>query len=143
MAEDSRPSIVRNQEWDSTTTKLYALDLAQLVFGLLGGDTVHGEAALDVEDEAEVLVGFLDRDDIHEAGGVGNVGANLVVDLDEALHHDGLRLAAVERQEVRRHSHWGWEWIVVLVERVLESVTDKHDEWKAFPELVGTGTGFL
>jgi len=94
MAENSRPSIVRNQEWDSTTTKLHTLDLAQLVLGLLGRNSVHGEAALGVVDEAEVLVGLLDRDDVHEAGGVGDVGADLVVDLDEALHHDGLRLTA-------------------------------------------------
>ncbi|KAH6607358.1 hypothetical protein Trco_003671 [Trichoderma cornu-damae] len=65
---NSRSRIVRDQEWDSTTAQLHALDLAQLVLGLLGLDPVHGEATLGVVDEAEVLARLLDRDDVHEAG---------------------------------------------------------------------------
>ena len=85
---------MRDQEWDPTATELHALDLAELVLGLLGLDAVHGEAALGVVDEAEVLASLVDRDDVHEARGVGDVRADLVVDLDEALHHDGLGLTA-------------------------------------------------
>jgi hypothetical protein len=109
---------MRNQEWDSTTAKLNALDLAELVLGLLLLDTVHSEATLDVVDEAEVLARLLDGNDVHEAGGVGDVGADLAVDLDKALHHDGLGLA--------------------VVERILEAVADEDDERHALAELVRT-----
>lgn len=92
-----RSSIMRNQEWDSALAQLYPLDLAQLVLSLLSGDTVDGEAALGVVDKTEVLAGLLNGDNIHEAGRVGDIGANLAVDLDETLHHNGLGLAVVER----------------------------------------------
>lgn len=112
---------MRDQEWDSTTAELDALDLAELVLGLLGLDAVDGEAALGVVDEAEVLAGLLDGDDVHEAGGVGDVGADLAVDLDQALHGDGLGLA--------------------VVERILEAVADEDDQGHAVAELVRTGRG--
>ncbi len=87
---------MRDQEWDAAFAQLDALDLAELVLGLLGRDAVHGEAALGVVDEAEVLARLLDRDDVHVAGRVGGVGPHLAVDLDQALHHDRFRLARVE-----------------------------------------------
>lgn len=88
---------MRNQEWDATPAELHALDLAELVLGLLVLDAVDGEAALGVVDQAEVLASLLDRDDVHEARRVGGVGADLAVDLDQALHQDSLGLAHVER----------------------------------------------
>lgn len=57
---------------------------------------MDGVAALGVVDEAEVLARLLEGDDVHEAGGVGGVGADLAVDLDEALHEDGPSLAVVQ-----------------------------------------------
>lgn len=92
----SRSRIVRNQEWDPALAELNTLDLAQLELGLLSLDTVDGEAALGVVDETEVLAGLLERDDVHEASGVGGVGADLAVNLDQALHHDGLDLTTVQ-----------------------------------------------
>jgi len=92
----SRSRIVRNQEWDPALAKLNTLDLAQLELGLLGLDTVDGEASLGVVDETEVLASLLERDDVHEASGVGAVGADLAVNLDQTLHHDGLDLATVQ-----------------------------------------------
>lgn len=92
----SRSRIVRNQEWDPALAKLDTLDLAQLELGLLSLDTVDGETALGVVDETEVLAGLLEGDDVHEAGRVGCVGADLAVDLDQTLQHDGLGLAAVK-----------------------------------------------
>lgn len=138
---------MRDQEWDPTATELHALDLAELVLGLLGLDAVHGEAALGVVDEAEVLAGLLDRDDVHETRGVGDVGADLVVDLDEALHHDGLGLTAVgstvsfppqffEGLPPGVAGH-------VLVEGISQTVADEDDEGQAVAKLVGTSTGFL
>lgn len=87
---------MRNQEWDPALAQLNALDLAELVLSLLGLNTVHSEAALGVVDETEVLASLLDGDHVHEAGGVGRVGADLAVDLDVTLHEDGLRLARVQ-----------------------------------------------
>lgn len=118
-AEHSRSRIVRNQEGDTALAELDALDLAKLVLSLLRGDAVDGEAALGVVNEAEVLAGLLDGDDVHEPSGVGDVGADLAVDLDEALHHDGLGLTAVEG--------------------ILQPVADEDDERHAVAKLVGTG----
>lgn len=87
---------MRNQEWDAALAQLHPLDLAELVLGLLASDAVDGETALGVVDEAEVLASLLDGDNVHEASRVGRVGADLAVDLDEALHDDGLHLATVE-----------------------------------------------
>jgi hypothetical protein len=110
---------VRDQEWDSTATKLDTLDLAQLVLGLLVLDSVDGESTLGVVDKAEVLASLLDGDDVHEAGGVGGIGADLAVDLDQSLHQDGLGLT--------------------VVESILETVADEHDQGHAVAELVRTG----
>lgn len=101
---------MRDQEWDSTTTELNTLDLGELVLSLLGLDAVDSEAALGIVDQAEVLASLLDGDDVHEAGGEGDVGSDLVVDLDEALHHDGLGLAA------------GMGMLAVLPAKTLESL---------------------
>lgn len=84
--------IVCDEVRDSLLTKLDALDLAKLVRGLGVGDAVDGEATLGVVDETEVLAGLLDGDDIHETSREGGVGADFVVDLDQALHDDGLDL---------------------------------------------------
>ena len=91
------------------------LDLQKLVGSLLRGDAVDGEAALDVVEETEVLARLLNRENIcrylsecilpvqntqertHEARGVGVVGANLVVDLDQALHDNLGYFCAVQR----------------------------------------------
>ena len=95
-SKHSRSRIVRNQEWDPALAELNTLDLAELVLSLLGLDAVNGETALGVVDETEVLAGLLDGDDVHETSRVGGVGADLAVDLDETLHHDGLDLTTVQ-----------------------------------------------
>lgn len=110
---------MRDQEWDSALAELDALDLAELVLGLLGPDAVDGEAALGVIDETEVLARLLDGDDVHEAGRVGDIGADLAVNLDQALHENGLGLA--------------------VVQRVLEAVAHEDDEGEGISGLVGTG----
>lgn len=119
--KNSRSRIMRNQEWDTATAQLDTLDLAELVLGLLGLDAVDREAALGVVDEAEVLAGLLDGDDVHETGRVGGVGADLAINLDQALHQDRLDLAAIEG--------------------VLEAVADEDDEGQAVASLVRTSGG--
>ena len=91
-----RSSIVRNQEWDCVLAQLHSLDLSKLVFGLLGLNSVDGEATLSIVDETEVLLGLLDGDDIHETSWVGGIGADLAINLNQALHDNGLGLASVE-----------------------------------------------
>ena len=89
-------------------------DLAQLVLGLLGSDPVHGEPALHVVDDAEVLAGLLDLDDIHKSSGepgeksvstktfmfnitnLLGISAGLAVNLDEPLLEDSLDLLGIE-----------------------------------------------
>lgn len=93
---NSRSRIVRNQEWDPALAELNTLDLAELELSLLSLDAVDGEATLGVVDETEVLAGLLEGDDVHESSGVGGVGADLAVNLDQTLHHDGLDLATVQ-----------------------------------------------
>lgn len=89
-------SIVRDQEWDSALAQLHSLDLSKLVFGLLFLNAVDGEATLGIVDETEVFLGLLNADNIHEASGVCSVGSNLAINLDQALHDNGLGLARVE-----------------------------------------------
>lgn len=93
---NSRSRIVRNQEWDPALAELNTLDLAELELSLLSLDAVNGETTLGVVDETEVLAGLLEGDDVHESSGVGGVGADLAVNLDQTLHHDGLDLATVQ-----------------------------------------------
>lgn len=94
--ENSRSSIVRNQEWDAPLAQLHLPHFPQFVFRLLGRDAVYGEAALGVVDEAEGLICLFDADNVHEAGGVGGIGADFAVDADEALHDDCFDFAGVE-----------------------------------------------
>jgi len=117
----NRSCIMRHKEGDAALAQLDTADLAQLVFGLLGGDSVYGEAALGVVDEAEVLASLLDANDILEASWVGRVGADLAVDLDKTLHNNLLDLTAIEG--------------------VLQSVADEDDERHAVAQLVGTWRG--
>lgn len=82
--------------WNTLLSELNTLDLAELEGGLLIRDAVDCETSLGIVDETEVLVGLLEGDDIHESGWVCWVGSDLSVDLDEALHKDGLDLTSVE-----------------------------------------------
>ena len=88
---------MRDQEWDSALAQLNSLDFSELVFGLLGLDSVDGEATFGIIDKTEVLASFLDTDDIHETSWVCGIGSDLAINLDQALHDNGLGLASVER----------------------------------------------
>ena len=61
----------------------------------------------------------------HETGGVGRVGANLAINLDQALHDNRGHLTSVER--------------------ILQAVTEEDHEGKRLAKLVWTrgGTGSL
>lgn len=110
---------MRNQVGNAALAELHTLDLAELVLCLLVGDAVDGEAALGVVDEAEVLASLLNRDDVHQTSGESRVGADLAVDLDEALHEDGIDLTSVQG--------------------ILEAVAEEDDQRQRVTELVRTG----
>jgi hypothetical protein len=110
---------VRNQVGNAALAELHTLDLAELVLCLLVCYPVDGEAALGVVDETEVLAGLLDGDNVHQSRREGGVGADLAVNLDEALHEDGIDLAGVES--------------------VLQTVAEEDDQRQRVAELVRTG----
>ena len=110
---------MRNQEWDPAFAKLHPLDLSQLVFCLVAGDTVDGEAALCVVYETEVFVGLVNGYDVHVAGRIGGISADFLVDLDKTLHKDGFGFA--------------------VVESIFETVPQKDNERHAVTVLVWTG----
>ena len=89
-------AVVGDNVGNATGTELHLLDLEELVGGLLGGDAVNDEAALNVVEDTEVLARLLDRNNVLETSGVGGVGADLAVDLDETLGSDGVNLTAGE-----------------------------------------------
>ncbi len=57
-------TVVGGNEWDSLGAQLHALNLAQLVLGLILLDWVQSEFTLYVVQEAEVFTGALDGDNI-------------------------------------------------------------------------------
>lgn len=116
-----RSRIVRNQVGNSALAELHTLDLAELVLCLLIGDAVDGETALGVVDETEVLAGLLDGDDIHQTRREGRVGADLAIDLDKALHEDGIDLASIEG--------------------ILQAVAKEDNQRQRVAEFVRTGGG--
>jgi hypothetical protein len=113
---------MRNTVGNSALAKLHTLDFAELVCGLLSSYPVDGVATLGIVDEAEVLASLLECDNVHEAGGVGRIGADLAVNLDETLHEDGLDLARVEG--------------------VLQAISEEDHQRQRVAKLVRTGGGF-
>ena len=110
---------MRDQEWDSSSSELYSLDLAELVFRLRSLDSVNGEATLGVVDQTEVLASLVDRDHIHVASWVCDVGSDLAINFDEALHDNGLGFSTVEG--------------------ILQAVSDEDDQGEAVAGFVRTG----
>merc|ERR1719461_1468741 len=113
------PPVGGVQVGDGVGAGLGLPDLAELVLGLLGGDPVNGESPLHVVDDAEVLSGLLDLDDIHESGGELGVSASLAINLDEPLLQDGLDLLGAQS--------------------VLQTVPDEQSDGQGGALLVGAG----
>ena len=114
-------SVVGDEDGDLLAGDEDLVDTAELVGGLLAVDAVEDEAALGVEEEAEAVAGLLELDDVHEAGGVVEVGADLAVDLDAALHADLHALLAGQG--------------------VLEAVAEDDGDGEALAHLVGASGG--
>ena len=127
---------MRNQEGNSPSAQLYSLDFCQFIFGFFRGNAVDRKPSLRIVNEAEVLAGLLDRDNVHEASRVRRVGADLAVYFDKALHDDGLSFTGVESI---LESGTGQRRLPCPYRhpRILP-VTDKNNEWHTISELVGT-----
>jgi len=111
-------AVVGDKVWDTLVSELHALHFAELVLSFFRCDAVDGETTLDVVKETEVFARLFDGDDIHEASRVGGVGADLSVNLDEALGHNQSDFTAGQS--------------------ILEPVADEDGKRKRFSELVGT-----
>jgi hypothetical protein len=98
------------------------LDAAQLVLGFILLDTVEDETAFGIIQEAEDITRLFEVNNVHKAGGVVVVGADLAVDLDTSLHAD--LLAFLARQSV------------------LETFAEDDADREAFALFVGALRGF-
>lgn len=78
-------AVVGSEVRNAARAKLDTLDLAELVFGLFGSNTVNGEATFNIVKQTEVLARLFNRNHIHEAARVGGVGSDLAVNLDQSL----------------------------------------------------------
>ena len=109
VCDDNRGALGRGRD---------SFNAAQLVRSLGLSNAVHNKAALGIVQQAEVLIGLIDRDHVLEAARVGKICANLPVNLDVAALDDNLSL--------------------LIRERVLETVTDQEDKRNALAKLVRT-----
>jgi len=111
-------SVVSDDVWDTLGTKLYPSDFEELVSGFFGGDAVNDEATFDVVEEAEVLAGLFDRDNVHVPSGIGSIRAHLAIDFDEPLHNDSGYFTSIEG--------------------ILQPVSEEDNEGEGFAKFVGT-----
>lgn len=141
-------AVVADEVRNTLGAELVLADLEELEGSLLGGDAVDGETTLDVVQETEVLTRALKGDDVwaesvivqgqqaengscdiatepftliltHEASGVGLVGPDLAVNLDDPLLENGGNLTTGQG--------------------VLETVAEEDGQGERLAELVGTG----
>jgi len=77
--------VMSDDEWDTLLGNALLGDLAKLVSGFFGGDSVNSESALDVIDKSEGFVGLLECDDVHETSWEGSITSDFTVDLDQIV----------------------------------------------------------
>merc|ERR1712232_382150 len=115
-------AVVGGDIWHTLGSPCQLLATAKLVvlflWEVLVVQPVHDETALGIVEHAEVLVGLVNGNNIHEATGVVGVGAYLAINFDETLHEDLLNF--------------------LLGEGVLETVPQNENERQALTQLVGT-----
>merc|ERR1712170_101959 len=94
---------------------------AQLVLGFIRGDSMNSKPALHIIDQAEVLIGSVNGDDVHEASWVAFVCAHLAIDYDEALIDNFLHLS--------------------VGKCIFEAIAEEHNHGQTLPQLVGASAG--
>jgi len=72
---------------------------------------VQNEASLDIIQQTEALIGFVDLDDIHETSGIVDICSYFGINLNEPSHNDHDDFAASQR--------------------VLQTVSEDEGEWDA------------
>ena len=115
-----RPAIVGYNVWNLVFAHALSLDFAELESCFFGVDAHWLETTLDVVQDAEVLAGFWDLDNIHKAKWEAWVSSNFVVNFDISVSV----AADFDR--------------VLAGERVFESVLQKHGKGNALSEFVGS-----
>ena len=105
---------------DSVLSEGLSLDLAELEAGFLTFDADWLETSLDIVEDAEVLVGLGDLNDVLETEWELGVSSDLAINLDQtfSLSADFDRFLAGES--------------------VFKSVLEKDGQWDALTELVGS-----
>ena len=79
-----------DNKWDFLLRHIHLHNAAEFERSLNLGDFVKNKAPLGIVKKAENVIRSFKRDDIHEAGRVADVGANLAIDPDQLLHANGL-----------------------------------------------------
>lgn len=79
-------AVVCDDVWDALGTDSDTFDSEEFVFGFFRGDSVDGEAAFNIVENAEVLARLFDADNIHIAGRVCIVSSDFVINFDKSLH---------------------------------------------------------
>jgi len=114
-------AIVGHNVWHSLLTDSVSLDTAKLVLGFLRGHTVDDEASLGIVKKAEVFIGSIQSDNIHETSGEAHVGADTMIDLHKAVHADFLNITTRKSilEAITENQHqgqaftllvWSWRW---------------------------------
>jgi len=118
IRETDGTSIMGDEGHNALGRLLNLVDTAHLVGSLIRRDLSQDETTLGVVQEAEVLLGLLDGDDIHKSSRILDVGSALAINLDGTLDEDRLGF--------------------LVVQGVFQSVAEEHNQRKALAELVGT-----
>jgi len=120
VGEADGSSVVGHNIRDSVLSEGLSLDLAELEAGFLTFDADGLETSLDIVEDAEVLVGLGDLNDVLETEWELGVSSDLAINLDQtfSLSADFDRFLAGES--------------------VFKSVLEKDGQWDALTELVGS-----
>jgi hypothetical protein len=118
VGESDSSAVVGNNEWDLVLTDGLSLNLKQLELSLFIVNTVGLEAALDIQENSEMLTSFLKRDDVLETEREFVGSAYSVVHLDKTL------LVSADLNSL------------LVVEGVLQSVSEQHSNGDAFSQFV-------
>ena len=120
VGEADGSSVVGNNIGDLVLSKGLSLDLAKLEVSFLAVDADWLETSLNVIEDAEVLVGLWNLNDILETEWESGVSSDLTVNLDKtlSLSADFYRFLAGES--------------------VFQSVLEEDGKWDALTQLVGS-----